>query len=456
MEKTGTGSEKGGFRFWSLLWGLGLAGQLCWNMENQWFNTFVYAKIARDPTIISWMTAISAAATTLSTFLFGTVTDRKGRRRIVVALGYILWGVFTILFGLTEFITGGSPDPTAAVLLTAGTAAVAADAIMSFFGSMGNDSGLNAWANDHMTDKNRGQVGAAMAVQPVIGTIVGTVLGGLLIGQNDNYLRLFVVMGGAVILFGIAALLFMKDSPTLTPNVTGSFWRQFFSIFNFKRYFSLRELVFVNLTLTVYFVAFNMYFSHLGNFMIYYLGFTADTMGLVEGVALAAAMLFVIPATALINRDRSPLLCALAVVVNFIGVLLIGLFVTPASIDHAQPFSPLLLIPVFLIGLGYILILQTLTVWSKQLYPKEARGQFEGIRILFFVLLPMCIAPLIANPIIKASGQFVNEYGLTEYLPTNTLFLVAAGLVLLTFLPLIPASRLYRARLKSAAEQENG
>ena len=47
--------------FWILVWGLGIAGQLCWNMENQWFNTFVYAKIAKDPTIISWMVGVSAA-----------------------------------------------------------------------------------------------------------------------------------------------------------------------------------------------------------------------------------------------------------------------------------------------------------------------------------------------------------------------------------------------------------
>ena len=47
-------------RFWILVWGLGIAGQICWNMENQWFNTFVYAKIAKDPTIISWMVGVSA------------------------------------------------------------------------------------------------------------------------------------------------------------------------------------------------------------------------------------------------------------------------------------------------------------------------------------------------------------------------------------------------------------
>ena len=94
-----------GLKFWGLVWGLGIAGQLCWNIENQWFNTFVYAKIAKDPTIISWMVAISSIATTIATFVFGTLSDRRGKRKPFIAFGYIIWGVFTILFGTTEFIT---------------------------------------------------------------------------------------------------------------------------------------------------------------------------------------------------------------------------------------------------------------------------------------------------------------------------------------------------------------
>ena len=199
--------------FWLMVWGLGIAGQICWNIENQWFNTFVYAKIAKDPTIISWMVAISAIATTISTFLFGCVSDRKGKRKIFIATGYILWGVFTIAFGMTQFITGGTITADAGILMVAGFSVVAADAVMSFFGSMGSDIGFNAWINDHMNDENRGQLGGALATQPVIGTIAGTVVGGMLVGSDDNYMRLFLVMGIAVIAFGLYALFAMKDAP---------------------------------------------------------------------------------------------------------------------------------------------------------------------------------------------------------------------------------------------------
>lgn len=46
-------TAKIGIREWILIWVVGLAGQLCWNVENQWFNTFIYDKIGPYPEIIS-------------------------------------------------------------------------------------------------------------------------------------------------------------------------------------------------------------------------------------------------------------------------------------------------------------------------------------------------------------------------------------------------------------------
>ena len=156
QKKTGT------LRFWLIIWGMGLAGQLCWNMENQWFNTFVYAKISGDVNIVTWMVIVSALVTTISTFVFGTLSDRLGKRKMLVSAGYIIWGITTILFGMTEY----ARDSGIGVLVTlSGFLVVLTDAIMSFFGSMGCDAGYNVWVNDHTTDSNKGQVGAALAVK---------------------------------------------------------------------------------------------------------------------------------------------------------------------------------------------------------------------------------------------------------------------------------------------------
>ena len=445
-------NEISNVRFWTLVWGLGLIGQLCWNMENQWFNTFVYAKIAKNPTIISWMVAISAIATTIATFALGTLSDRWGKRKPVIGVGYILWGIFTILFGTTQFIAGGAGKSSGVPVLAA-TAVVLADALMSFFGSMGNDAGYNAWTNDMMTDKNRGQIGASLATQPMIGTIAGTVIGGLLIGSDNNYMRLFVVMGGLVILFGFFTLIFMKDAPDLTANKQGSFWEQLISAFNIKELLKKKELVWVFLVLAVYFISFDVYFPHVGNYMIYYLGFKANMIGLIEGLALILGMLVVIPASKLINKDKFPLAASIAIAFSFVGIGILGLFVRPQNVDTSTIFNWTILIGLFFFGVGYIMFMQVLSVWMKQLFPKDSKGQFEGFRIIFLVLIPWIVSPFISNPIIMKSGKFIDPDGFTAYLPTYTLFLISTGLILLTFIPLVFAKRFHDQRIKDEAKK---
>lgn len=443
----------GKLRLWGLVWGLGLAGQLCWNIENQWFNTFIYAKIAKDSDIVAWMVIISALVTTFSTFFFGTLSDRKGTRRKFISIGYIAWGIFTIAFGLTEFIGSGTVGTVSKMSLLAAVLVILADSVMSFFGSMGNDSGYNAWSNDMTTDRNRGQMGAALATQPVIGTIVGTVVGGMLIGSEDNYQRLFWVMGLFVIAMGVLSLLVLRDAPGLKPHKDGSFWHQFSKIFNFESFFSQKEIVLVCATTTLFFIAFNVYFVQMGNWLIYYMGFTPDTMGLIQGVGLIAAMLLAIPAIFLINRKKTPYVGAAAIVINMIGLWVLYLFVKPGTVDTANIFSAAnlpLLFAVFMAGAGYILIMQSMTMWVKQLYPAESRGQFEGIRVMFFTLIPMIIGTAIGNAIIKnGAGTVINEYGIPENIPTEAMYLWAALLVLLAFIPLYFAGKQYYQRLKN-------
>ena len=77
----------------------------------------------------------------------------------------------------------------------------------------------------------------------------------------------------------------------------------------------------------------------------------------------------------------------------------------------------------------------------KQLFPEDAKGQFEGLRIIFFVLIPWIVSPFIANPIIKNNGEILDANGLTAYLPTNVLFLVSTLLILVTFIPLLFAAK---------------
>ncbi len=436
MDKRAQGFNKtSGVKLWILIWGLGLVAQICWNVENQWFNTFVYAKIGKVPGIITGMLICSAAATTFSTFFFGTWSDRTGKRRIFISLGYILWGIFTILFGFTQFISK-------AYYLAAGISVVLADTVMSFFGSMANDAAYNAWTNDIMTSKNRGQIGAALATQPVLGTILGTVAGGFLVGSDNNYMRLFLVVGAVVILFGVISIFTMGKGDDVVPSVRGSFREQFFSVFNFKALLEMKELFFVHLTVAVFFIGFNAYFAYMGNYLIYYLGFSADKMGIIEAVPLVLAMLSAIPVSRLINADRHVPVVLSSIVINVLGLMIL-LPVRPDTVDTSKILNLQLLLGIFVLGVGYIAFLQTTKIWSKRLFPKDSRGQFEGIWVLFFVLIPMIGGSLIGQAVVQTGGEtFLNaESGRMEYIPNGNIFAAGAIVVLLALIPAILAAR---------------
>ncbi len=428
-------------RMWILVWGLGLVAQFCWNLENMWFNSFVYAKIGKDPAIITGMMICSAAATTFSTFFFGTWSDRTGNRRTFMSVGYIIWGIFTILFGVTEFIPK-SMYTLAAVMV------VLADTVMSFFGSMANDSTYNAWTNDIMTDSNRGQIGAALGTLPILGTLLGTLLGAQLVGSNDNYMRLFLVIGGSVSVFGVISLFVMNKGDDVEPSKRGTFWKQFASVFNFKEFFRRKELIWVFVALMFLFSGYYAVAAYLNNYLIYYLGFNAGKIGVIEAVPMGVAMLASIPASRAINRNKHVYVSILGSVLLAVGCFIL-VPLKSSMVDPSHVFNLQLWLGIFVLTAGYIIFLQVSRVWAKQLYPKDARGQFEGIWILFVVLFPMIFGSILGQNIVKTSGEVFRDAasGQMQYIPNGSIFLAAGIVVLVSIIPTVFAARHFYARI---------
>ena len=99
---------------------------------------------------------------------------------------------------------------------------------------MANDAGYNAWYADMMDDSNSGQIGAVAATLPVIGTLVGTLVGGMFVNSEyltrtnpqGGYIAFFTIAGAVTILVGIASFFLLKDDPKLKPVKDGSFWHQ--------------------------------------------------------------------------------------------------------------------------------------------------------------------------------------------------------------------------------------
>ena len=196
---------------WLLIALLSLAGQLTWAIENNTFATYA-TTVTGKALVVTLMVDFSAAFSMIAAFLSGTLSDRLGRRRKIIYIGFILWGLFTIVFGLADFI-----PKTNGVLL--GFYLVLMDSVMSFFGAFGYSGAFNAWTTDISDESNRGTVATITSAATIVGNIIIVGLQGMLI-EKFGFLPIFIGMGILICIFGIVSLLLLKDSPDLKPSVT--------------------------------------------------------------------------------------------------------------------------------------------------------------------------------------------------------------------------------------------
>lgn len=423
-------TDKIGRKNWFALWTIGLTGQLLWNVENAIFNTFAYRAASRDaPVVIQWMVALSAIATTVSTLVMGTWCDGVGKRRPFIVAGYLLWGVLTIAFGAAGFL------PVALV----GAGLIVADSAMSFAGSIGFDAGFGAWTTDISNERNRGAICGALAVMPLLATIVGTAGFGVLIDgvkgsafSGIGYFPFFVLIGAVVIAVGALSPAIVRDAPTLKPNRNGSFSSRFLSAFSLKGCARKAELFAVFVTLAVYFIAFYVFFPFILPYLEHTLGLGLGLAGIIMGGGLALSAVLVIPAAYFINRGHHAAVTACATALTAVGLAVFS--------AGSASSVPTLLAGMFLAGGGYILVLQALNAWLKNLYPETGRSQFEGIRLVFFVCIPMVAGPAIGTPVVTQLGKTIFIEGKAQAVPTELLFRISAGLALFTLLPLFFAA----------------
>ena len=95
----------------------------------------------------------------------------------------------------------------------------------------------------------------------------------------------------------------------------------------------------------------------------------------------------------------------------------------------------------FVMITGYIFVSALCGSTVRDYTPEGAVGKLQGVRMVFSVLLPMLIGPMVGNAINRAVGKPLEDPGAdamtTEFVPAPEIFLVAALVMILTF-ALIP------------------
>lgn len=400
---------------------LGLAGQLAWAVENQYFNTFLFDKIVPDPQAVSLMVAITAIVSTVTAIFMGTLSDRTrtkwGKRRPYMVVGYILWGIFTAMFPLSSYFQSVALGVFMAILF---------DSLMSFFGATASDAALHAYIADNTTVQSRGRVVGSMAIMTWVSYLI--VYGGAgFIIQSIGYYAFFYIVGGLVSLIGLVFAPRLKEGPA-TEKPKTSYLADIAGTFQLKSLTANRNLFLLLIAITLFMVAFNVFFPFLLIYMKHYLKLSITNSSIVLAVAiLVGGIIMAYPIGLLVDRWGRRPVAITAVIMKCVGLLL---FSFATSLPFIIICALLWLIPYT----AWIISIQT---WTKDLFPEDKRGQFAGYYVLFNVALTMVPGPLLGGWLAATYGIPTVIDGKPGMVPTPIVFQVAAVMVLLALIPLL-------------------
>lgn len=419
-------NTKLGWRKWLSFIVAGLIGQLAWAIENNYLNVYVF-DCTGDSIYITLMTVFSAIAATVTTLFIGALSDRIGKRKIFISFGYIIWGISIIAFAFLD--PRKDYNIVAHSALMSGTMIVIMDCIMTFFGSTANDAAFNAFVTENTETSNRGKVESVLSILPLVAMIAVVLLQGMLVGAKtdgveSNWLWFFVVFGGITSLSGIACI-FLLPKDIKAPNKEEPYFKNIIHGFRPSVIKSRPKLYLALLAFMIFSIGIQIFMPY---FMVYIqdvLGYDlVGTAGPILGIACVLTVVFGF----FMDKIGKYKLVFGALLATVVGGLL--LFFFKANIG--------VIIGGIILMTGYLVATAVLGAKIRDYTPEKETGLFQGVRMVFVVMIPMVTGPFIGRGVSKINGNYaLNAYGELSVLPNEFIFLFAAITMLLVAIPLV-------------------
>jgi len=410
--------RKLGGKFWAAMLIFGLMGQVAWVVENMYFNVFIYKMFHATAGEISAMVMASAVVAALTTIVMGAVSDKLGRRKAFMTVGYLIWGVSIVTFAYLK-----------SVMLT-----IVMDCVMTLFGSTANDAAYNAWLTDRGDSTNRGRIEGINSMMPLVSILV--VFGGFMGFDLDTasaWKTIYYIIGAATAVIGILGFFLIEEAPGLRKEKASFFATLAYSFrpSTFRR----------NKLLYAVLGAFAVFGISIQVFMPYLIIYYEQSLGMKDYVLIMApAIIVAAVVTALYGRviDRKGFRFAIW---PSLGMLAAGYVLLLAFRTT---------VPVFLGSLlmmsGYLTGMSVFGAQIRDLIPEHRAGQFQGVRIIGQVFIPGLIGPAIGSAVLRGAAEIVNDDGTTSFLPNVNIWIAALAVAVVLALVLIPLCRRRKER----------
>ena len=424
--------NKLGARKWLSFLLAGLVGQLAWAIENNYLNLYVFFCSPEHYFIfIPLMTALSAVTATLVTLFMGSLSDRLGKRKLFISLGYIIWGISIILFAFLD------PNNKATIILNnnaflAGVFIVIMDCVMTFFGSTANDAAFNASVTDNTNPNNRGRVESVLSILPLVAMILVVLVGGIFVdGSEKHWDIFFYVFGGLTLVAGVVCL-FLYPKDNISPNKNEPYLKNIIYGFRPKVVKENPKLYLALLTFMVFNIAIQVFMPYMMVYIQEGLGIKNTEISidftLTLGIVLVVASIITVVLGAFMDKIGKN-----KIIFPALGTAVIGGIVMTFVTEKIG-----VMIGGTVLMASYLICTAILGAKVRDYTPKDQVGLFQGVRMVFVVMLPMVTGPYIGQGVSMINAQtYENEFHQIVIKPNNLIFAFTAIVLLFVLIPLI-------------------
>jgi len=400
---------------------VGLAGNIAWAVENQYYNVFMYNKIVPDLTPIAIMVAASAVTAGLTAILMGAVSDIRGKRVPFMKYGFLLWALTTVIYPFAGFF-----QP----ILIAITVAIIFDCVMTFFGSTAFDAVFNGYITDITTEDNRGKAMGILQITMLTSTLVIYGISGFIIEGFESTIgfgyEIFFFITGGFALLGVIGAFLSKEPEGLEPSGM-SLKEHIKKLFRKELITENKGCFLILIGMLIWATAFYTFFPYILVYLEHNLGFDLITASLIVFVGFIINLAMAYPLGIYIDKIGRRTITIVCVIGDALSLLL---FVF-AGKNLVLLLTGAVLMQFFMTGWNV-----GANTWMRDLFPKNHTAEFSGYYTVFAATIPMVIGSPLGAFLSSFSGERVLIDGIPGYLPTPWIFIVAALIMLPAIIPL--------------------
>jgi len=418
-------------RIWFVFIIYGLIGQMAWTIENMYLNVYIYKTVTYDSNAIALMVAFSAIVATIATLTMGALSDKIGKRKVFMTIGYMIWGISIVGFGFITKDNVSSLFPNSNIIAITIALIIILDCIMTFIGSSANDAAFQAWVTDVTNTSNRGKAEGLIATMPLLGMlVVFGVLDGLT--QNSLWKEFFITVGLVVFLSGLLGLFLIKDQAI---NKKDSHYIKDL-IYGFKPSTMKKHhmLYIIFISISILGIAQQVFLPYFIIYFEFYIGLT-DYVLLLGGVLLLSSIVSIIGGRIVDKHGKKKFLIpsVIGYVIGMTSMYILGMTIKD---NLSLTFVLTLFAGILMMG-SYLISMVILNALGRDLVPKTHVGVFSGIKMVFFIMVPMIIGPFIGSTVIsKSASTYIDEFGVLQSVPIPGIYLAGAIVGLFAFIPI--------------------